>query len=86
MNLITFVNSYAEHCKLNWKVTPNSKLPEVKFLSWKTRIIQTISIIGFSNTSKNDCENYDILFLVPPCLVEKVQMGKIDILKVKEIQ
>ncbi len=77
MNLITFVNSYAEHCKLNWKVTPNSKLPGGQiFIMENKDYTDNIHNRIQQYIKKNDCENYDILFLVPPCLVEKSTDGK----------
>lgn len=68
-NLTAFVNAFAKECGLNWEVKVNKKL-----LGGNVRIISKYDaeehkrVVG--NCKKNDCDNYDILFLAPPKLIE----------------
>lgn len=69
-NLTAFVNAFAKANGLSWEVKVNKKL-----LGGKVRIISEYtaevheSLI--ENCKINGCENYDILFLVPPRMVSK---------------
>lgn len=69
-NLTRFVNAFAKAAGLNWEVKVNKKL-----LGGKVRIIREYNekehVALVQNCKANDCENYDILFLVPPRLVTK---------------
>lgn len=67
-NLVSFVNSFATACGLKWEVKVNKKL-----LGGKVRIINKYDKEEHAklveNCKNNACDNYDILFLVPPKMV-----------------
>lgn len=69
-NLTRFVNVFAKTAGLNWEVKANKKL-----LGGKVRVIREYTAEEHKalvkNCKANDCENYDILFLVPPYLVKR---------------
>ena len=67
-NLVRFVNAFAKLANLDWKVKPNEDLPGgvVKIYS---RYTTNIHIGLKANCEENNCENYDILILVPPSMV-----------------
>lgn len=69
-NLTTFVNAFAKECGVKWDVKVNKKI-----LGGKVRIISDYNADEhkklLENCKSNGCENYDILFLVPPKMVER---------------
>ena len=74
-NLATFVNAFARLANLDWKVKPNDSLPggEIKIYSkFKNKTFKALK----ANCEKNECENYDILILVPPNQVIRDNNGK----------
>lgn len=73
-NLVRFANAYAELANIEWKVRPNEEIPggSIKIYSHYTDGIHK----ELSKCCKeNDCENYDILILEPPCMIEKDKNG-----------
>ncbi len=74
-NLTTFVNAFAKECGLKWEVKVNKKI-----LGGKVRIIgnyvENEHKMVVENCQKNGCENYDILFLVPPKGVKTNEDGE----------
>ena len=68
-NLVTFVNAYAHEAQIDWKVKPNDNLPggEIKIYKGYNSNIHTQLK---DNCIRNGCENYDILILEPPTMVE----------------
>ena len=69
-NLVTFVNAFAKRANLEWKVRPNDDLPggEVKIYS---KFQKDVYYGLKDNCDKNNCENYDILLLMPPSSVKE---------------
>lgn len=69
-NLVTFVNAFAKRANLEWKVRPNDDLPggEVKIYS---KFPKEVYYDLKDNCDKNNCENYDILLLMPPSSVKE---------------
>lgn len=69
-NLTTFVNAFAKECGLKWDVKVNKKI-----LGGKVRIIGKYDEEEHAklvrNCTENGCENYDILFLIPPKMVSR---------------
>lgn len=73
-NLARFVNSYAKLAGIDWEVTENKDIPGGKveiYPKYKTDIHIKLK----SNCKENDCEDYDILILVPPSMVVHDQNG-----------
>ena len=73
-NLVTFVNAFATEANLDWSVRPNKDLPggEVKIISqFKKSTYKLLKEI----CDRNNCENYDILILVPPTQAQKDENG-----------
>lgn len=73
-NLVSFVNAFARLANLDWKVKPNDELPggEIKIYSHYTDAIHKNLC---KSCKDNECENYDILILEPPCMIEKDANG-----------
>lgn len=73
-NLARFVNSYAKLAGINWEVTENKDIPggtvEI-YPKYKTDIHIKLK----NNCQDNECEDYDILILVPPSMVVHDQDG-----------
>lgn len=67
-NLTSFVNAFAKACGLNWEVKVNKDI-----LGGNVRIISKYDAEEHkrivNNCRKNECDNYDILFLTPPRLI-----------------
>ena len=79
-NLVTFVREYAKRNGLTWNVKPNSVLPGGKVI-----ITNQITDTMF-NSIQVDCvkhggENYDILMLVPPTMVDNDGFKLLDAFK-----
>lgn len=67
-SIVRFVNAYAKLAKIDWEVRPNEDLPggTIKIYPEYTT---DIHIDLKKNCKNNNCENYDILILVPPSMV-----------------
>lgn len=74
-NLTAFVNAFAKEAGVKWEVKANKQL-----LGGKVRIVSEYTASEHQNLVKNcqqnGCENYDILFLIPPKLVCKEGNGR----------
>jgi len=75
-NLVNFVNQFAAECNLSWKVEPNSF-----FVGGRVIIYCKQYTTDFHNQLYKQCKDngnaaYDMLFLVPPQLVESDADGK----------
>ena len=67
-NLVTFVNAFAKLSRIDWSVKANNNIPGgmVKiYASYDSTIHNDL----IQNCKKSECENYDILILVPPTMV-----------------
>lgn len=73
-NLVSFVNAYAKWVGIDWKVRPNEDIP-----GGSIKICRHYTIGLHEELCKcckdNDCENYDILILEPPCMIVKDGKG-----------
>lgn len=70
-NIAKFVNAYAEEMGLSWNVKPNGSLRGGEIIirkNYDTNLHRKLSDYCHSNYS--NCENYDMLFLVPHQMVE----------------
>ena len=73
-NLVRFVNAFAKLSGLDWSVEPNNELLGGQVQIY-TRYNTDIHINLKKNCSENECENYDILILEPPTMIEKDDRG-----------
>lgn len=73
-NLVRFANAYAKLANIDWEVRPNEDIPggSIKIYSHYTDSIHRELC---DCCKENDCENYDILILEPPCMIEKDATG-----------
>ena len=73
-NLVRFLNAYSKELQLDWSIKENNNL-----LGGKIKIYNhynsNIHINLLKNCKQNECENYDLLILVPPSLVVKDERG-----------
>ena len=69
-NLVRFVNAYAKLANIGWEVRPNEDIPggSIKIYNHYTDEIHKDLC---KCCRDNECENYDILILEPPCMIEK---------------
>lgn len=74
-NLIKFINAFAKKMSLCWEVRGNTDLPGGRIDIYST-YNSDIHIDLLKHCKQSDCENYDILILVPPCRVKKDEDGK----------
>lgn len=73
-NLVSFINAFARMSSLDWEVQANNDLPggEVHiYPEFKKSIYTQLK----ENCTKNECEDYDILILVPPSQVHTSDNG-----------
>ena len=71
-NVAKFVNAFAEEMGLTWNVKPNKDLRGGEVIirkNYDTRTHQRLS--NYCHSEYSNCENYDILFLVPPQMVSR---------------
>ncbi|MCF0257507.1 MAG: AAA family ATPase [Bacteroides heparinolyticus] len=68
-NLVTFVNAFARLANLDWSVKPNNELPGGEIRIYKNYIVGIHKDLC-KCCKDNKCENYDILILEPPSMVE----------------
>lgn len=67
--LVSFVNAIAQEYGLEWKIKPDSQLKGGKVRIYDS-YTSTIHNDLLKEARKNECEDYDIMILVPPCMVE----------------
>lgn len=73
-NIVYFINAYSQKLSLGWHIEPNNELLGGKikiYSSYNSTIHNELQ----KNCKQNDCENYDILILVPPTSVTKNETG-----------
>jgi hypothetical protein len=84
-NLVNFVNHYSEKAGLSWKVTPNNRFVGGKIIITTNTYSTLFHKRLFDDCISNGNAAYDMLFLVPPQLIEETKAGKtfskIDIFK-----
>ena len=73
-NLVRFVNAFAEKANLDWRVEPDENIPGGKIQIF-TQYNTDIHISLTQNCKRNKCENYDILILEPPTMIEHTETG-----------
>ncbi len=73
VNLIEFVNGYAEQFNLNWSLEPASKLLGGKIIITDNSNDYSLFKQEFDRCSENGNQAYEMLFLVPPSLVQREQ-------------
>ena len=69
-NVAKFVNAFAEEMGLTWNVKPNNSLRGGEVIirkNYDIRIHHQLS--DYCHSEYSNCENYDMLFLVPPQMV-----------------
>lgn len=73
-NLVRFANAFAKLAGIDWVVKPNEDLPGGII---KIHKCYTVSLHNelCQCCKENGCENYDILILEPPCMIEKDDNG-----------
>jgi len=88
-NLVNFVNSYSENAGLSWKVTPNNCFVGGKIIITTNTYSTLFHKRLFDDCISNGNAAYDMLFLVPPQLIEEnnnvKRFSKIDVFKKNEI-
>ncbi len=70
-NIAKFVNAYAEETGLSWNVKPNGNLRGGEVIirkNYDTSLHQKLTT--YCHSKYSECENYDMLFLVPHQMVE----------------
>ena len=70
-NIAKFVNAYAEEMGLSWNVKPNGNLRGGEIIirkNYDTSLHRKLS--DYCHSKYSNCENYDMLFLVPHQMVE----------------
>lgn len=84
-SLVTFVNAFAKLAGINWRVCPNDHLNGGSVLIYPN-IRRSLFRDLKKNCNNNGCENYDILFLVPPSRVITDENGHRHFELVKEFE
>lgn len=70
-NIAKFVNAYAEEIELSWNVKPNGSLHGGEVIIRKNYDIKLHrKLSDYCHSKYSNCENYDMLFLVPHQMVE----------------
>lgn len=83
-NLVNFVNQYAKVSGLNWEVTPDKELYGGRIIiTTKPYNVELHNQLG-SDCYKNLNTAYDMLFLVPPQMVDKTDPAQIHFSKYDE--
>lgn len=72
--LVKFANAYAKLAGIDWEVKPNEDITGGRIKIYKS-YSSTIHSELVDNCKANECENYDILILEPPCMIEYDNQG-----------
>lgn len=78
VNLIEFVNAYAEQFNLNWSLEPANKLVGGKIIITNNSKDYSLFKQEYKRCSENGNQAYEMLFLVPPALVNRDQNNQDD--------
>lgn len=73
VNLVEFVNQFADKLNVNWKLEPKKELIGGKIIISTKEYEQSLHQRQFDLCVKNGNSAYEMMFLVPPSLVERYQ-------------